>query len=286
MSNAMQVLLPFFRSIPRTARSTALRTSTRVARAAVSLNHYALQQAAEQMEIAFHPSWPAVYVHEGARQSLERRLSQIARQPVVLSITDNRHSMIHAARRTGILRVRLHHMFLDAPDDAIDALARFLLFKDRSASAIVGRYIDINAPRIRTLEPHRKSMKAQGVFHDLQAIYDEINHQYFHGEVEARICWGTEATLRRRRRTTIKLGSYTAQERLIRIHPKLDQEFVPRYFIAYVVYHEMLHHVMPATRVAGRRKLHPPQFRARERLFRHRDRAVAWEATNLDRLLR
>ena len=293
MAQAMQALLPFLRGAPRTARSSheplakRERGAERVARAAVPLRHHAIQQLVDQLDLRFHPGSPAVYVHEGARQSLERRLEVVGRQPVNVSITDNRHSMIHATRKDGILRVRLHHMFLDAGLPVVDALARFLLFRDREASAVVGRYIDVHATRIRPLEStSKRALRSDGQVHDLQAIYDEINETYFDGEVDARICWGTEATRRGRRRTTIKLGSYTAQEQLIRIHPRLDQGFVPRYFVAFVVFHEMLHHVMPATRVHGRRMLHPREFREREKTYRFYERALAWEKAHLDRLLK
>jgi hypothetical protein len=294
MAQAMQALLPFLRGAPRTARSAALLRSegglereTRLARSAFPLRHHAIRQIVDQLELRFVPRHPAVFVHEGARQALERRLELCARQTVVLSITDNRHSMIHATRREGVLRVRLHHMFLDAPLDVVESLARFLLFRDRDASAVVGRYIDVNATRIRPLESSlRRTLTTAGDVHDLAAIYAELNDLYFDGEVDARICWGTEATRKGKRRSTIKLGSYTAQERLIRIHPRLDQAFVPRYFVAFVVFHEMLHHVMPATRVAGRRMLHPREFRERERSFKHYEKSIAWEKANLDRLLR
>jgi hypothetical protein len=73
---------------------------------------------------------------------------------------------------------------------------------------------------------------------------------------------------------------------LIRIHPALDRRWVPRYFLEYVMFHEMLHHLMPHTRGAGRRALHPPEFREREKEFRHYERAMAWERSHLARLLR
>jgi hypothetical protein len=72
----------------------------------------------------------------------------------------------------------------------------------------------------------------------------------------------------------------------VRIHPALDRRWVPRYFLAYVMFHEMLHHAMPVTRGPGRRLLHPPEFREREREFRHHERALAWERAHLHRLLR
>jgi hypothetical protein len=273
------------RSVPRNARTGALAKGARVARTAVPLRHHAVASLADELEIRFHPSGPAVYVHEGARQALERRIAAVARVPVAVSITDNRHSMIHASRKHGLLRVRVHHMFLDAPPSVVDALARFILFHDRDASAAVGRFIDDHGTRIRTPDPLRRTLRQRGTHHDLQEIFDEVNARYFGGEVDARISWGRE-TAAGRRLTTIKLGSYTALERLIRVHPRLDRRFVPRYFIAYVVFHEMLHHVMPATRENGRRSLHPPEFRERERAFRHYDRALAWEEANVGRVLR
>ena len=287
-ASQMQALLPFLRGgITKTARSKESALVGRVARPAIPLRHHAIVNIVEQLELRFPQRSPAVYVHEGARQALERRLSLIGRQPILVSITDNRHSMIHATRKGGLLRARLHHMFLDAPVSVVEALARFLLYRDRDASQVVGRYIDVNATRIRSLEPHRRSLKANsGEHHDLDEIYAEVNDVYFDGLVDARICWGNEGRAKGRKRSTIKLGSYSAQERLVRIHPRLDQAFVPRYFIAFVVFHEMLHHVMPATRVAGRRALHPPEFRTRERAFRQYDKAIAWEEANLDRLLR
>lgn len=284
----VQALLPFLRGgVAKKSRSKDSALVGRVARPAIPLSHHAIQQVMEQLELRFWPRSPAVYVHEGARQALERRLSIVGRQPILVSITDNRHSMIHATRKAGLLRARLHHMFLDAPISVIDALARFLLFRDRDASQIVGRYIDLNTQRIRSLEPHRRSAKSnRGDHHDLDELFAEVNHQYFDGLVDARICWGNEGRSRGKKRSTIKLGSYSAQEQLIRIHPRLDQPFVPRYFVSFVIFHEMLHHVMPATRVAGRRMLHPTEFRVRERRFRQYDRAIAWENANLDRLLR
>jgi hypothetical protein len=73
---------------------------------------------------------------------------------------------------------------------------------------------------------------------------------------------------------------------LIRIHPALDQSWVPRYFVEYIVYHEMLHHVIPMPERNGRRQLHTPEFRARERAFAHFERALAWERRHVHRLLR
>ena len=238
-----------------------------------------------QVEIPFPAGQPQIFVHEGARQSLERRLSQAAMKAVVLSITDNRRSMISFSSRDGVLRARLHHMFLDSPHAVQDALVRYVARGDRAASTLVGAYIDMNSHRIRADRPFLRPLITQGSAHDLLSIFANLNDKYFGGTVDSLVTWGKSGR-RASPRRTIKLGSYSAVERLIRIHPALDKPWVPRYFVSYVVYHEMLHHVIPAAIYNGRRVLHPAVFTRRERLFRDFERSMSWERAHVHRLLR
>jgi hypothetical protein len=252
------------------------------------------------LDITFPAGQPQIFVHEGARQALERRLAQAYQRPVLLSVTDNCRRMISCSRRNGILTARIHHMFLDAAPEVQDALVRYVVKSERDASQLVGKYIDANGHRIRATRPLSCKIRAQGEHHDLLELFQKINDRYFGGQVDALITWGrrvrrkprVEGAGRNARmvppdvRRAIKLGTYSATERLIRIHPVLDKPWVPRYFLSFVIYHEMLHHVMPATVVGGRRLLHPPVFQARERFFRDFDRAIAWERAHLHRLLR
>lgn len=249
---------------------------------------------------------PRLYVHEGARQALERRIEAASTVPVTLAITDNLHAVISHSWHRGVLRARVHHMFLDAPRSIQHALVRYVTEADRDASLALGSFIESRADRLARRSPHRK-LKTRGEHHDLLAIFDEVNERYFGGALgDARITWGRRVTRPKRPRASIKLGSYDAIERLIRIHPVLDRAWVPRYFVAFIVFHEMLHHVIPATRTdrtpraraaaregsarkgheAVRRDLHSVAFRERERTFRHYERALAWEKKNLARLLR
>lgn len=238
-----------------------------------------------QLPLAFPSGQPQLFVHEGARRALERRIQQASALPVVLSVTDNRRHVISASQRGGLLRARIHHMFLDASPAVQEALAHYVTESDRAASVVVGRYIDANAHRIRAVRPVLRPLVTHGDHHDLLGLFRAVNEKYFAGTVDALITWGRRARPKRPRRT-IKLGSYSAVERLIRIHPALDKAWVPRYFISYIIYHEMLHHVIPSSQGRGRRMLHPPAFRERERAFRDFERAIAWEKAHLGRLLR
>ena len=84
----------------------------------------------------------------------------------------------------------------------------------------------------------------------------------------------------------MQLGTYLPEERLIRIHPVLDQPWVPDFFVEAVVFHEMLHHDMPAVVQNGRRHYHTRAFRTRERSFEYHSAAQQWQKENLWRLLR
>lgn len=240
---------------------------------------------APQLALTFPQSRPQIFVHEGARQTLERRLRSAFPGPVVLAVTDNRHSMVSYARQGGILHARLHMMFLDAPAAVQDALVRYIVRGDRQASQVVGRFIDDNGHRIRATRPVLTPLVTKGQHHDLLQLFHEVNTKYFGGTVDALISWGRAPHVRRPR-ATIKLGSYSAVERLIRVHPNLDRSWVPRYFVQFIIFHEMLHHVMPSSRGTGRALLHPPEFREREQRFRHYERAIQWERAHIGRILR
>jgi hypothetical protein len=220
---------------------------------------------------------------------LERRIaSHLSCGRLALGITDNRFTMISVRRERGpVYRVRLHHMFVAAPPPVTRALARYIAHNEPTASRDLGRFIEENQHIIRRA-PRRSTadltLETQGDVHDLRAVFDGLNGAYFENKIDARITWGARGG-RRRRRMSIKMGSYSVEDRLIRIHPALDRRFVPRYFIDWIVYHEMLHQVHDIPVIRGRRQFHTPEFIAQESNFEHFERARDWERRNLDRLL-
>jgi hypothetical protein len=89
-----------------------------------------------------------------------------------------------------------------------------------------------------------------GEHHDLRVIFDELNARYFDSRIDAAITWGARSG-RARRRNSIKMGSYSVEDRLIRIHRSLDRVFVPRFFVEWIVFHEMLHQVHASGRTGA-----------------------------------
>jgi len=227
---------------------------------------------------------------EARVQAARRVADEIAEElgePVRLIVHDNRSTMVSFRRAAGALHYRVHHMFLDAPGEVVRALAHFAgpargaAARRRDAGGRIDAFVRtrrdrIGAPKVGRLQP-------RGRAHDLQAIFDRLNAQEFDGAIQARIGWGAVRPGARRR--TVKTGVYLQDARVIRIHPTLDRPEVPEFYVAAVVFHEMLHQAVPAREVGRRRIVHGPEFRRRELAYRDHARARAWELRHLSLLL-
>ncbi len=199
--------------------------------------------------------------------------------------TDNLHTMLSIKRGQGVWTLRMHRMFAMAPPGVLRAVAQYAQTQDRRAAALLRRFIDHNEDLIRPqADPRPQVIDVQGAHHNLQMIFDELNDRYFDGAITARITWGPR-TRRKAGRESIKLGSYSVEEQLIRIHPVMDAADVPHFFIAWIIYHEMLHEVHDMPIVDGRRVYHTPEFRRAEARFEHYAEAVLWERTQVHKLL-
>jgi hypothetical protein len=218
----------------------------------------------------------------------ERLADEVAARlgdPVRLVVHDNRHTMVSFRRERTAIQLRVHHLFLGCPPDVADALAGFVRPGRRDGRRDASRRIDdwVRTHRERIAPPRTARLEARGRVHDLKSILDRLNAEHFGGSVEARIGWGRSGALPGR--TSIRTGVYLHAARAIRIHPALDREDVPAFYVDFVVFHEMLHQVVPPADRGGRRTIHGREFRRRERSFPGHARATAWERENVHLLL-
>lgn len=238
-----------------------------------------------QLALRFDSPAPRPATPLAGRAALQARIRRALDVPADLVVTDNRRSMISTKRRGDRLEVRLHHMFLDAPPRVVEELLSYLAEGDRRSSRAVGRFIESQRHRIKKRGP-RILLRTRGEHHDLAEMFERVSERWFPEPVDdAKITWGRRAP-RGRRRRSIRLGTYTHDQQLIRIHPSLDQEFVPSFFVEFVVFHELLHHVVPPRRSGDRIEYHTREFRRRERAHPEYAEATRWETENLERLLR
>lgn len=212
---------------------------------------------------------------------LAHRLSRELGVPVHLTLTDNRVSFLHFHRRPEGLQLRLHHLFLEAPDTVVRALAAYTGRGDESAQATLEAHIHAHAGLVRR-ERHAP-LKARGRCFDLRAVFNRLNATYFDDALQADIGWGRRPGHKRRK--SILLGVYDARLREIRVHPALDAPHVPAFVIEHVVFHAMLHQLFPDA-PGSRECAHPPEFRERERAYPRLDAALRWQHENQRSLLR
>ncbi len=214
-----------------------------------------------------------------------------------LELTDNRRTILSV--RSGRLgnrapfELRIHYSFTQAPAEVLQAVAVFVESKrgsDRAREALVLIREHFSAHRTEARR-RRLVLRPEGVAFDLREVLADLNERYFEGRLSVAITWGKSNTgasssCRRRRTSTLQLGSYSYEDQLIRVHRVLDDPEVPRYVVEAVVYHELLHADMPPEVVNGRRHFHTPEFRRRERLYRNLGRAERWIGEHMPDLLR
>lgn len=209
-----------------------------------------------------------------SESSLTRHLETCLNKPVTVVLTENSTSMLSARMHDGVLRVRLHRMFLHADSRVMSEIASYLNNK-RGAMPHFRRFVRDNRDQLSQKPPKKATVRTAGAFHDLSGLYDEINREYFGGAVNAVITWGTRSPRYAVRKRT--LGSYSVRSHRIRINPVLDRKTVPRYYVAFIVYHEMLHAAMGIAIKGKRRSIHPREFREREKLYKDFEKAREWE---------
>jgi predicted metal-dependent hydrolase len=211
-----------------------------------------------------------------SKDALADCLEDMTGKPVSLTVTDNAASLLSIRTKGASVSVRMHWMFLNAGEEVIREIAGFIKTR-KGRTPLIRKFIGENRAFLKKKErpASRPNLQTVGRFHDLKEVFDDINREYFQGNITAFIGWGKQRARRLVRKRT--LGSYCRHGNTIRISPVLDGKNVPRYFLEFVVYHEMLHSDMKEEKKNGRRSVHPPEFQKRERLFREYEKAAAWE---------
>lgn len=195
-----------------------------------------------------------------------------------LIINENRSHMVSILeRKANKVRLSLHRMFLEAPENVIEALAKYVKALDKAAFSVVRSYISANLPRFDYSHKLDSSKLAhKGKYYDLQELYEQVNQEYFSGSLKLSITWLDR--IPKKKASRIVYGQYFPALRLIKINKLLDERSCPKYFIAFVIYHEMLHNYMPSyVDEKGVTRIHGKEFKELEKQFRFYEQAKDWE---------
>ena len=111
--------------------------------------------------------------------------------------------------------------------------------------------------------------------HHLGSLASAVHRAYFFKYPPICVRWGQQIS--RKRRRSIRLGSYNHITTEIRIHPLLNTRQIPAFVIESIIHHEYLHHFFGAS--------HGRRFRAQERKYCYYRESQEWIQRNLFRLL-
>ena len=183
--------------------------------------------------------------------------------------------------RQQCLYIRVSDLLTAAPEPVLEALAQILIRKiyRQPVPAVYARRfrrhinhpeISRHAERLRQLRGRKQLSGAQGAVYDLEEVFRELNREFFaDGLLPPRLGWN-------RQRARRHLAHYDAAHHAIAVSRIFDQPQAPRYVLAYVLYHEMLHLKYPVRMRGERRCVHSREFQAEERRFPRWREAEAW----------
>src|ERR1700710_2910821 len=107
---------------------------------------------------------------------------------------------------------------------------------------------------------------AEHTCHRLESLAAEVHRTYFYKYPPLPVRWGQQIT--RKKRRSIRLGSYNHLTTEIRIHPLLNAPDIPAFFTQSVISHEYLPHVLGPS--------HNRRFHKEERKFRYFRESKEW----------
>ncbi len=172
-------------------------------------------------------------------------------------------------KREGAWVIRISDICRKAPRAVLEAIAVILgakILRRRPPREMIRVYGQFRREPVieellsaRLKQRGRKIMKPGGRHHQLGDILAEVNRVWFGNRVEIeRIGWSA-------RRSWGRIGHYDPVHHSVTISPVLDSPRVPRSVVAFLVYHELLHSLHYSRGRAGKRRHHPPEFRAAEK---------------------
>jgi Predicted metal-dependent hydrolase len=180
--------------------------------------------------------------------------------------------------RNGLVLVRLSDLLEGAPESVHHSIAHILLAKlyrkpinaahaTRYRKYVSSHDLSRKAHLVRQMRGRKRIASAQGHTFDLDAIFDDLNKQFFYGLLgKPRLTWSANDS-------RSNLGHYDPAHNTIVISRLFDRPDVPQYAVEYIVYHEMLHLKHPVKLRGSRRCVHPKAFMEEEGLFPQLEKA-------------
>ncbi|MBN2479265.1 MAG: hypothetical protein JXA94_03470 [Parachlamydiales bacterium] len=210
--------------------------------------------------------------------NFKKLLEESSNIAVRLRVKEYKSTYISVAKSKKEIKISLHSLFLNSPESIKKALFSFCLKRDKASFNIIKGYANRYFENLDyTHKLDKKKLFTKGKVYDLKNILDTMNLFYFKDKLNLlNITWFEVPNYTKFRHFTF--GSYDKNLKLIRINKLLDSDIIPFYFINYVVYHEILHYIIPEKMGENlRRSVHSKEFKEKEKRFAYYKEARSFE---------
>jgi predicted metal-dependent hydrolase len=114
--------------------------------------------------------------------------------------------------------------------------------------------------------------------------YQNILHEFFPTLPAIKLIWGKHGKYGKQK--SIRLASFWPRKKEIIIHPFLNENPIPLFYIEYLIFHELCHAYLIFTGKAINAKQHGPEFSELENQFPQIEKAMQWEKNDLPSILK
>ena len=213
------------------------------------------------------------------RSFLQRKLKKKIR----LSTSRSRNFIISVENQKEVMLIKIHSQFLKAPFAVLDKLVEYIQTKNKNVENELKKFIyKIPQPKKKKTPVRVEKISHIGKVYNLKVLFDMLNERYFDNSVTANITWGRTSNSKPKR--SIRFGSYEEVKDIIRINPELDKSSVPKFFLGYVIYHEMLHCKLGFIKNDGKKnEIHTKKFKELEKQYFAFNKSQEWEKQNKER---
>jgi hypothetical protein len=211
----------------------------------------------------------------GPLEDAFRRLASHVKPRIVYAAARRRIFSWRADRAEDEVVVHVGTEFRRAPPNVAEALVRIVtrrrLPRDvrRQHFFEIRRWVTEFAPEDAAAGRCRPP---QGRYVDLSPILDAVRSRHFTAPVAVRIGWSERPA-----RNLMGRFERGTPEGLIVVNRLLDSPLTPPWYLDFLVFHELLHAVIPPRPGSSRLLIHPPEFRRIEREHPQHARAKHFE---------
>lgn len=237
------------------------------------------------------PARPTPEQRRAAEQRLAEVLGGLLGTTLRVRLGRSRTQPVQTRREGELWEVRLHEAFATADSEALEALAGWLRSgrRARKASRALDAWLEDHVWSLPAPKRRVAAGSPRGEVHDLEALANDLWSGFLEGGLDGErrpaLEWGPRRASRSR--GGLRLGSWDQATNRVRLHPVLDSEEIPAWFVRAVLVHELLHALHPPIRDArGHWRPHHARFQAAERRWPDHERARAFERANIRALVR